>query len=106
MRGSAGGVPLKLPDFQGPAWMRAEQDLEVADAFGILPENWDAACAFFNCTTQWRIDARNVLIGLRYSALDLVIKHQNCTDPDDAFRRAQTMERAAVDQSRRMASKS
>ena len=105
MRDSAGGVPLKLPDFQGPAWMRAEQDQEEAEAFGILPENWDAACAFFACTTQWRVHA-GVLTGLRYPALELVIAHQRCSDPDDAFRRAQVMERAAVEQSRRMAPKS
>lgn len=105
MRGSAGGVPLKLPDFQGPAWMREEQRDEEAGTFGILPENWDAACAFFACTTQWRVHA-NALTGLRYPALELVIKHLLCTDPDDAFRRVQVMERAAVEQSRRTASKS
>lgn len=103
MRGSAGGVPLKLPDFQGPAWMLEEQGAEDGGTVGILPENWDAACAFFACTTQWRIHER-ALTGLRYSALDLVIRHQACADPDDTFRRVQTMERAAVEQSRRMKS--
>ena len=105
MRGSAGGVPLKLPDFQGPAWMREEQDLEQAEAFGILPENWDAAGAFFACSTQWRVHA-GVLTGLRYDALELVIQHHRCADPHDAFLRAQVMEGAAVEQSRRMAPKS
>lgn len=107
MRGSAGGVPLKLPDFQGPAWMKKEQDQAEPEAFGILPENWDAACAFFDCATQWRVDARNpnVLAGLRYPALELVIKYRNGCDPADTFRRVQVMERAAVEQSRRMAPK-
>ena len=107
MQGSAGGVPLKLPDFQGPAWMKKEQEqAEAPEAFGILPENWDAAMAFIKCATQWHRDAQGTLAGLRYPALELVIKHYPCTDPDDVFQRVQIIEGAAVERARRMAPKS
>lgn len=104
MRGSAGGVPLKLPDFQGPAWMHAEQDRD-AEAFGILPENWDAALAFIKSATQWRRDRAGALAGLDYPALELVMKHQKCADPDDAFLRVQVMEGAAIEHARRLVHK-
>jgi len=85
--------------------MREEQEDEV-EAFGILPENWQAALAFIKCATQWHRDDAGTLAGLRYPALELVIKHYPCIDPDDVFRRVQMMEGAAVAQSRRMSPKS
>lgn len=88
--------------------MREEQDqAEAPEAFGILPENWDAVCVFFfECPTQWRRDRAGVAVGLRYEALELVIRHHQCNDPDDTFRRVQVLERATVEQVRRMAPKS
>lgn len=86
--------------------MHEEQGEAEPEAFGILPENWEAAQAFFACATQWHRDRAGVLSGLRYPALELVIQHYQCVDADDAFRRAQVMEIAVVEQSRRMAPKS
>jgi len=86
--------------------MQQEQGEAEPEAFGILPENWEAAQAFFACATQWYRDRAGTLSGLRYSALQLVIQHYQCADPDDAFRRAQVMETAVVEQSRRMSPKS
>ena len=86
--------------------MHAEQDQGKSEAFGVLPENWDAACAFLACSTQWRRDRGGVIEGLRYPALELVIKHYQFVDPDDTFQRAQVIEGAAVEQARRMAPRS
>jgi hypothetical protein len=105
VRSSAAGVPLRLPDFQGPAWMRQEQDEGEGEAFGVLPENWDAACVFFlECPTQWRRD-QGVIAGLRYDALELIIRHHGCAEPDDVFRRVQILERASVERARRLGPK-
>lgn len=80
-------------------------------AFGILPENWEAAHVFFSCATQWHRESRtladrreiHVLSGLRYEAVDSVINHGKFEDPHDVFHRVQVMERAAVEQAQRMA---
>lgn len=84
--------------------MQEEQGNSEPEAFGVLPENWNAVQVFFSLTTQWRVDRGGVLAGLRYGALEIVMAHQDA-EPHDTFARVQIMERAAVDQSRRMAPK-
>ena len=75
-------------------------------AFGILPENWDAARVFFSCATQWHRRRAETLEGLRYEAVRVVIDNGAFAAPRDVFDRVQVMERAAVEQARRMAPKS
>ena len=83
--------------------MHEEQGDPEREAFGVLPDNWNAAQIFFSCGTQWRQDKNGVLIGLRYDALDIVMRHSSETDSSDAFARVQIMESASVEQARRMA---
>ena len=87
--------------------MREEQSGAAPDeeTFGVLPENWDAAQAFFACSTQWRHDGAGIMSSLRYEALDIILERSPCADRDDTFRRIQVMEHAAIVQARRLAPK-
>lgn len=85
-----GAKNFKLPD-----WM-TEQDVEEPEECGVLIENWEAVQVFLACGTQWRQDRNGILTGLRYDALDILLKRFRIEDPDDAFWRVQVMENAAV----------
>ena len=86
---------MGVRDFKPPDWM-TERDEEDAEEFGILPENWQAANAFLACATQWHHDRNGVPLGLRYEAVDLVLRLRGIENIDDAFQRLQVMETAAV----------
>jgi hypothetical protein len=93
--------PIELGrEFEGPAWMQEDQEAEGADReFGILPDNWPAAQAFFACGTQWRADPNGGLMGLDYTALDVVLKHKRA--PAGTFDLVRIMENAAIEAARR-----
>jgi hypothetical protein len=82
-----------VQDFRPPDWMLEE---DGPGEFGVLAENLDAVNAFFACATQWQHDRNDAAIGLRYEALELVLRHSRVADADDAFERVRVMERAAL----------
>jgi hypothetical protein len=88
---------LGVRDFKPPDWM-LEPDPEDAEEFGVLPENWQAVNAFLACGTQWRHDRNGVPLGLRYEGVDVVLRRRGVENIDDAFRRVQVMEAAAVNE--------
>lgn len=88
-------------DFQPPEWMREEA--EQGGSFAVLPENWDAVQAFIACATQWHCGPKGEPRGLRYAALELVLKRLRIEDPDDAWMRVRVMEQAALLEFRRVA---
>ena len=96
--GQSGPVEIGR-DFEGPAWMHEELEDGGADRqFGVLPQNWQAAQTFFSCTTQWRSDPDGSLLGLDYSGLQVVLRHQRA--PRGTFELVQIMEQEAVRESR------
>lgn len=82
-----------VKDFKPPEWMleaESPQELEV------LEENWDAVHAFLACATQWDRSRDDRPIGIRYEALEIVMRRMRLADPDDVFWRVRVMENAAV----------
>lgn len=88
--------------FELPEWMR--EDRAQAAEFEVLPENWDAVSAFFNCTTQWQHNKDGRAIGIRYEALHRVLGWMRIEDPADVFWRVRLMEATAVREFARMKS--
>jgi hypothetical protein len=83
-----------VKDFAAPDWMLEKPP--AAEDFGVLPENWDAACVFLACSTQWLRDAHNAPLGLRYEGVEVVIRYSKVADPADVFTRIRVMEDAAL----------
>lgn len=77
-----------------PAWMQEGGDVD--QDFAVLPQNWDAVQAFLACSTQWRLDPKGAIVGLRYDALEIVLKRLRIEDPNDAWIRVRVMEQAAL----------
>jgi len=84
---------LGVQGFTPPDWMAEE---EQPAELGVLPENWEAVNAFLACATQWQRNQKDDPTGIRYEALELVLRHQRVADPDDCFERVRTMESAAL----------
>jgi hypothetical protein len=70
--------------------------------FEVLPENWTAVRLFVDCATQWQINPMGGVMGLRYEAVDIVIRRGGYEPlaPDD-WQRLQTLERVAVNELKR-----
>lgn len=81
---------------QAPQWMERKAATEGRQSFDILPENWEAVNVFLACSTQWRRDRNDMNTGLRYEALDMVLRRKWVSDADDAFWRVRVMEDAAL----------
>jgi hypothetical protein len=74
------------------------------EAFEVYPENWQAACLFLTCATQWRIESTpkgNFPTGLEYGSVETVLRIHDITDRPDIFTRLQLMEAAALEEFRR-----
>jgi hypothetical protein len=70
---------------------------QEAQGFAVLPENWDAVMLFLKCCTQWRhAGLAGIRTGLDYSAVDVVMRHTDIKDPQDAFWRLQQIESEAL----------
>lgn len=99
---------LGVQGFKPPDWMTEE---EQPTEFGVLPENWEAVNAFLACAHQWHYsapysDGKALIqarpIGLRYEALEIVIRHRRVEDPGDCFRRVLVIEAQALAELNRM----
>lgn len=87
------------PDLEGVPPEMAEQiraDLAArAESLEVWPDNHEAVRIFRRALTQWRTSFSGV-IGLDYTALDLVMRWHEVADPADCFTRVQVMEDAAL----------
>ena len=94
---------LGVQGFEPPEWMQDELDDASEDHdFGVLPENEDAVAVFLACATQWLFD-QGARTGLRYEAVEVVMRQMKVVAPEDVFARVRVMERAALAEFRRNA---
>ena len=65
--------------------------------YQVLPENWEAANLFLKCCTQWRYAGMaGACTGLDYNGVDVVMRHTDISNPQDAFWRLQQIESEAL----------
>lgn len=70
---------------------------EEAKDYQVLPENWEAVTLFLKCCTQWKhAGMAGTCTGLDYSSVDVVIRHFDIKDSQDAFWRLQQIESEAL----------
>lgn len=62
----------------------------------MWPENEKTVWLFLECATQWRYGALGGVIGLDYSALDVMFRYRNMEVTPELFEGVQVMERAAL----------
>lgn len=62
--------------------------------FNVLPENHDAVQVFLACATQWRwiSGLKAIRQGLRYDAVESVMRMMAIADPADTFQRLRVLE--------------
>jgi len=65
-------------------------------SFDVLPENWPAAKLFVDCSSQWAMAPSGRAIGLRYEAVDVVIRRAGHQLTPDDWSRFQVLERTAI----------
>lgn len=86
-----------LVNAETAAKIKALKAPKETEDFWVLPENWKAVSLFTECSTQWETTFTGKVKGLRYEAVDIVIKRGGYEPLDEAdWRRLQVLERTAL----------
>jgi hypothetical protein len=97
-----GREPVRIDDeiarqFRAMGVDVAVQEQPQTEGFEVMPENWEAVCAFLACETQWRAVAGFAgltWLGLEYAGVDVVLRRLNFGD--EVFAGVQAMEAEAL----------
>lgn len=96
--GTPGDGGDDLAQFGLPPEQVAEITRAEPEEFGVWPENWEAVQMFLTLQTQWRCNETNgAYCGLRYTAVESVLRLHRVRDRKAVFTAIQTLEYAALE---------
>lgn len=96
---------LGVPEAEARAWLAQQEPEGEGPAPGEVPDRpfviWRENAAAWGCwmrlQTQWRVWPSGALRGLRYEALDVVLKRSRAPDEGELFDQLIEMEHAALE---------
>ena len=76
---------------------RSDADPQHDGPFAVWRCNWEAVGCWMALLSPWRVSPTGRVLGLDYTAVEVVMRRRKVADGDVMFAQLQTMERAALE---------